>query len=220
MHIAELVGAGATRALSFDFSGSASDLAPLAALYSLAPSDSCVHDGELWLTEGDVVERSIVVEAPLLVGWRFFEARFGLNIGGGSIGGGEGLSVCVGVLPDAPFGERGVGDDTLCVLLLTRQAAVEVHFGGQLVQRAAVSADLLRGGRSVPVLLRYDAESRLSDASVPLAGESRGLHLSIDGSVLVSDTLLRRGSRRRSGALALVRGLVWTERMHTAWTTL
>ena len=128
-----------------------------------------------------------MVELPLLSGWRFFEARFDLSLGDG--GGGEGVSVCVGVLPDAPFGERGVGDG-LRVLLLTREARVEVHHGDELVVRVAMRGAALRTGRPVRVAVRYAAEGRASDGAAPLEGEPRGLSVLADGAWLVRDVLL------------------------------
>ena len=96
---------------------SAAELVGVATLRSLAPSDDAVRDGALVLTDAvSSQERALVVDLPAMAGRRYFDANFELSIGGGT--GGEGVSVCLGRLPDAPFGEDGAGDG-LRVLLLS-----------------------------------------------------------------------------------------------------
>ena len=90
--------ANATTRRVLDFSDAAA-LEGAAALYSLAPSGSAVRDGTLFLTEAQThEERSMIMELPAL--WeqqRHFTASFDLFAGSGN--GGEGLSVCLSVLP-------------------------------------------------------------------------------------------------------------------------
>ena len=129
-------------------------------------NDGSVHDGELWLTEGGgSVERSFVGELPLLSGWRFFEASFDVSLGGG--GGGEGMSVCVGVLPNAPFGERGAGDG-LRVLLLTRGARVEEPRRGESAERSRQRRQKVQRPRCRTSEAHHSAATRAPLRSSPL----------------------------------------------------
>ena len=155
--------ANATTRRALDFGA---PLAGVAALYSRTPSDAAVRDGVLVLTEAQPLhERSMVIELPAL--WeeqRYFEASFDLYAGGGN--GGEGASVCLGVLPEVPFGEEGAGVG-LRVLLRTRAENLEVHLGDVLLLRRALPSSLVRAGRFVRVLLAHGPPG----LSVQLGGE-------------------------------------------------
>ena len=108
---------GASVSVDLEF-GDAASLAGVASLYSLSPSDGAVSDGSLALTSNEPMqERSIVVNASLLGDRVHFEASFDLFIAGDK-NVGEGVSVCGGDLPEAPFGELGIGEG-LIVRLLT-----------------------------------------------------------------------------------------------------
>ena len=155
--------------LEFD----SSELAGLATLHSLAPSDSAVRGSSLFLTSVETSEtRSVVLAAPSFAGQRFFEAELEVYVGSGT--GGEWLSACVGDLPDAPFGELGAGDG-LCVLLLTHAQLLEVHYANALVLRRHLAQSLLRAGRAVPLRLAYGAG---------------GLEVQLAGVWLVQDVVL------------------------------
>ena len=93
-------------------------------------------------------------------------------MGGGT--GGEGLSVCVGDLPEAPFDELGAGDG-LRVLLLSGAEALEVHYANALVLRSGLARERVRAGREQPFRLTY--------------GRS-GLGVQLNGSWLVRDLVI------------------------------
>ena len=120
-------------------------------------------------------ERSMVMELPAL--WelqRHFEASFDLYAGNGN--GGEGVSVCLGLLPEVPFGEEGAGAaGGLRVLLRTRAEQLEVRLGDVLLLKRPLPSSLVRAGRFVRVLLAH--------------GPS-GLSVSLDGAWLVHELLL------------------------------
>ena len=88
--------------------------------------------------------------------------------------GGEGVSVCLGVLPEVPFGEEGAGVG-LRVLLRTRAENLEVHLGDVLLLRRALPSSLVRAGRFVRVLLAHGPP---------------GLSVQLDGEWLVQELAL------------------------------
>ena len=71
-----------------------------------------------------------MVRGPRMSGQQHFAASFDLFVGLGL--GGEGVSVCLGELPDAAFGEDGQGEG-LRVLFLTHAERLEVHYDGELL---------------------------------------------------------------------------------------
>ena len=160
--------ANATTRLSLDFS-SAESLDGVAMLYSLAPSDDAVREGHLVLTETEsFTERSMIMELPAL--WevqRYFEASFDLRVGGGGDNRGAGVSVCLGVLPEVPFGELGAGDG-LRLLLRTEAERLEVYFGDVLLLGRSLPLSLVRTGDWVHVLLELSPSDGLS---VQMGGE-------------------------------------------------
>ena len=64
--------------------------------------------------------------------------------------GGEGVSACLGELPDAAFGEDGAGEE-LRVLLLTHAERLEVHYDGELLLGRYVARGTYRQERFVAV---------------------------------------------------------------------
>jgi len=168
----ETAGASASASLGFS---SISELDGLASLYSRSPSDGAVREGTLVLTDAMSSEqRSLIVEVPLFAALRErFEVRFDLMIRGNGTSG-EGVSACIGPLPDVWFGERGAGDG-LCVLLLTRVGRLELLYAGVSYRSVQLDMSSLRKGRAVPVLMVYSTD---------------GLGVRVDGLWLVRRQLL------------------------------
>ena len=84
--------------------------------------------------------------------WSSFELELELYVGDGT--GGEGMSVCLGALPDAPFGEYGSGDG-LRLLLRTHEGDLQAWYGGVAAVRRPFDASLLRASRFVALRLQY-----------------------------------------------------------------
>ena len=106
--------------------------------------------GSLALTSNEPMqERSIVVNASLLGDRVHFEASFDLFIAGDK-NVGEGVSVCVGDLPEAPFGELGIGEG-LIVRLLTATEKLEVLYDGEPVLERSLPLSLVRVSEGVRV---------------------------------------------------------------------
>ena len=128
----------------------------------------------------------MVVRGPRMSDHKYFAASFDLYIGGGTGGGthgenrtgGEGVSVCLGDLPDAPFGESGAGEG-LRVSLLTEAEVVEVHYDRELIMRRHVERFRFRAERFVPMRVEYG----------PL-----GLSIHVDGFALADQVLLEAWS--------------------------
>ena len=132
-----------------------------------------MKDGALQLTSAETLqERSLVVRAPRMSGQQYFAAEFDLFVGNGL--GGEGVSACLGDLPDAPFGEEGAGEG-LRVRLLTYADRLEILYDGELVLSREVVHETWRAGHFVPVRIAYDHS---------------GLSVTVDGAVLARHVLL------------------------------
>ena len=117
-------------------------------------------------------ERSIVVRGPRMSGQQHFAATFDLYIGDGL--GGEGVSACLGDLPDAAFGELGVCEKKHAQTLAHAER-LEVHYDGELLVGRYVARGLFRAARFVPVRIAYDAH---------------GLQVHVGGVVLTHDLVI------------------------------
>ena len=109
-------------------------------------------------------ERSIIVHGLHMSGHSYFSAHFGLYVGDGT--GGEGVSICLGDLPDAPFGDDGAGEG-LRVRLLTHAERMEVYYDNEFVVWGALTS--LRLHRFVDIHVAYGAsglEVRLDEISL------------------------------------------------------
>ena len=139
-----------------------------------------MSDGSLALTSNEPMqERSIVVNASLLGDRVHFEASFDLFIAGDK-NVGEGVSVCVGDLPEAPFGELGIGEG-LIVRLLTASEKLEVLYDGEPVLERSLPLSLVRVAEGVRVRVAY---------------EPSGLDVQLGDEVVVAGALLSTWSPR------------------------
>ena len=155
-----------------------------AEVHTLGPRGMFVNSlGWLQLTgPAPMQERSIVVRGPRMSGHQYFAASFDLYIGGGTGGGsggenrtgGEGVSVCLGDLPDAPFGESGAGEG-LRVSFLTHAELLEVYYDRELIVRRPTERSIFRAERFVPARVEYGP---------------KGLSVHVDGIALVHEVLL------------------------------
>ena len=151
----------------------------LCAIHTLGPRGQTVKNGALILTYAETLqERSVVLRGPRMCAEQHFAATWELYIGSGL--GGEGVSACLGDLPDAPFGEQCAGDG-LRVLFLTHAERLEVYYDGELLVGRYVARGVFRAGRFVRVRIAYDAT---------------GLHVLVSGVVLVQDLVISAWSAR------------------------
>ena len=141
--------------LWLDFSDEA-DVLTTSELYTSGPHGPTVKNGALILTYAETNQkRSIVVRGPRMssgphmTAQSYFAASFDLYVGDGL--GGEGVSVCLGELPNVHFGEEGVGEG-LRVLLLTHVERLEVHYDDELILGRPVDR-----GHTLPSSMRSGA---------------------------------------------------------------
>ena len=122
------------------------DIMSTSEVHTTGPRRPTVKDGALQLTSAETMqERSLVVRAPRMSGQQYFAAEFDLFVGNGL--GGEGVSACLGDLPDAPFGEEGAGEG-LRVRLLTYADRLEICMAA-----SSFSAGRWRMRRGAPATL-------------------------------------------------------------------
>ncbi|KOO21822.1 hypothetical protein Ctob_007228, partial [Chrysochromulina tobinii] len=180
---------GASVSVWLDFEG-ADELEGLATLHTAGPRGALVVGGELSLTSEQTKQISaLVTHEHLMADPRqlYVAASFDLYIGGGTGGGGEGVSVCFGDLPDAPFGEEGAGDG-LRVSLLTSTGRLEVRYAGELIVSRPMESSLVRLARFVRVSVAY---------------MSTGLRVLVGGLPLINGLILGGWLPRRSWRFGL-----------------
>ena len=165
--------AGASSMLWLDFSNE-SELLARGSVHTSGVPGNPVEAGELWLTRASTLQvRSVVAGAQLMSRHhRVFSASFKLYIGGGT--GGEGLSICLGELPDAPFGEEGAGNG-LRIALLTHRERLDIYYSDELLVRRSVPRELFRAARFVSVSVVYGLA---------------GLTVRVDGTLLVHEVMI------------------------------